>query len=329
VRRVLILLLRRLGGAIAVLALVIVGAFFMLEAASGDAIDAYVAGVGGMDAARIAELRTEWGLDQGPMHRLGAYLVALLHGDLGWSTGFQRPVRDVLFERLPVTLITMGSALALAFLLGILLGFIAGSRPNGRLDRMLSVGALALYAMPGFWLSLVLVLVFAVTLRWLPSSGFETIASGKTGLARAADIAWHLVLPVSALGLLYMTLFLRLLRDGMEEVWHADFIRAARGRGVSGLRLSLRHVARNALAPVVTMLGLQSASLLGGSVVIESVFAIPGFGRLAAEAVSRRDTPLLMGVVLFSAVVVVAMNMLADLIQAWLDPRIGAGERYA
>ncbi|MEW9307792.1 ABC transporter permease [Labrys neptuniae] len=321
--------LRRLGGALVVLLLVVIGAFFMLESASGDAVDAYVAGIGGADAARIAELRSEWGLDQGPAFRLKAYLSALAHGDFGWSTAFQRPVLGVLLERLPVTLITMGSALALAFLLGIGLGFLAGWRPNGWLDRVLSLGSLALYAMPGFWLSLVLILVFSVMLRWLPASGFETMASGKTGLERAGDIARHLVLPVGALGLLYMTLFLRLLRDGMEEVWHADFIRAARARGVTGWRLALNHVARNALAPVITMLGLQSASLLGGSVVVESVFAIPGFGRLAAEAVSRRDTPLLLGVVLFSAIVVIAMNLLADLVQAWLDPRIGASERVA
>ncbi|MGJ4859130.1 ABC transporter permease [Labrys sp. KB_33_2] len=322
-------LLRRLGGAVVVLLLVVIGAFFMLESASGDAVDAYVAGIGGADAARIAELRSEWGLDQGPAFRLKAYLSALAQGDFGWSTAFQRPVLGILLERLPVTLITMGSALALAFLLGIVLGFLAGKRPNGWLDRILSLSSLALYAMPGFWLSLVLILVFSVMLRWLPASGFETMASGKAGLERARDIAWHLVLPVSALGLLYMTLFLRLLRDGMEEVWHADFIRAARARGVSGWRLALNHVARNALAPVVTMLGLQSASLLGGSVVVESVFAIPGFGRLAAEAVSRRDTPLLLGVVLFSAVVVIVMNLLADLVQAWLDPRIGASEQVA
>ncbi|MGN8118587.1 ABC transporter permease [Labrys sp. 22185] len=318
-----------MGGALVVLLLVVIGAFFMLESASGDAVDAYVAGIGGADAARIAELRSEWGLDQGPAFRLKAYLSALAHGDFGWSTAFQRPVLGVLLERLPVTLITMGSALALAFLLGIGLGFLAGWRPNGWLDRVLSLGSLALYAMPGFWLSLVLILVFSVMLRWLPASGFETMASGKTGLERAGDIARHLVLPVGALGLLYMTLFLRLLRDGMEEVWHADFIRAARARGVTGWRLALNHVARNALAPVITMLGLQSASLLGGSVVVESVFAIPGFGRLAAEAVSRRDTPLLLGVVLFSAIVVIAMNLLADLVQAWLDPRIGASERVA
>lgn len=321
--------LRRLGGALIVLLLVAIGAFFMLESASGDAVDAYVAGIGGADAGRIAQLRTEWGLDQGPGYRLQVYLLALSRGDFGWSNAFQKPVLDLLLERLPVTLLTMGSALALAFLLGILFGFLAGMRPNGWLDRVLSLGSLALYAMPGFWLSLVLILVFAVMLRWLPASGFETMASGKTGLERAGDIARHLVLPVSALGLLYMTLFLRLLRDGMEEVWHADFIRAARARGVSGWRLALNHVARNALAPVITMLGLQSASLLGGSVVVESVFAIPGFGRLAAEAVARRDTPLLLGVVLFSAVVVIVMNLLADLVQAWLDPRIGASERVA
>ena len=321
--------LRRMGGALVVLLLVVIGAFFMLESASGDAVDAYVAGIGGADAARIAELRSEWGLDQGPAFRLKAYLSALAHGDFGWSTAFQRPVLTILLERLPVTLITMGSALALAFLLGIALGFLAGWRPNSWLDRILSLGSLALYAMPGFWLSLVLILVFSVMLRWLPASGFETMASGKTGLERARDIAWHLVLPVGALGLLYMTLFLRLLRDGMEEVWHADFVLAARARGVTGWRLALNHVARNALAPVITMLGLQSASLLGGSVVVESVFAIPGFGRLAAEAVARRDTPLLLGVVLFSAVVVIVMNLLADLVQAWLDPRIGASERVA
>jgi peptide/nickel transport system permease protein len=320
-------LFRRLAGATATLAIVVVGAFFLLEAAPGDAIDAYIGGIGGADAGRIAELRAEWGLDQGPFHRLGAYVVSLLHGDLGWSTGFQRPVRDILFERLPMTLVMMSSALAMAFTFGIVLGFIAGTRPNSWLDRILSIGSLALYAMPGFWLSLVLIAVFAVSLRWLPSGGFETIASGKTGVARIGDIARHLVLPVSSLGLVYMTLFLRLLRDGMEEIWHADFVRAARGRGISGLRLSLRHVARNALTPVITMLGLQSASLLGGSVVIENVFAIPGFGRLASEAVAKRDTPLLLGVVLFSAAVVIAMNMIADLIQMRLDPRIGASRQ--
>ena len=237
-------LFRRLAGATATLAIVVVGAFFLLEAAPGDAIDAYIGGIGGADAGPCATA-SRMGLDQGPFHRLGAYVVSLLHGDLGWSTGFQRPVRDILFERLPMTLVMMGSALAMALMFGIVLGFIAGARPNSWLDRILSIGSLTLYAMPGFWLSLVLIAVFAVSLRWLPSGGFETIASGKTGVARISDIVRHLVLPVSSLGLVYMTLFLRLLRDGMEEIWHADFVRAARGRGISAC------VCRCAMSPAM------------------------------------------------------------------------------
>jgi len=152
----------------------------------------------------------------------------------------------------------------------------------------------------------------------------ETAASGLAGWNRAIDIATHMVLPVASLGLVYMALYLRLMRDGMAELWPQDFVRAARARGMTGRRLVLRHVARNALLPVVTMLGLQSAGMLGGSVVVESVFAIPGIGRLAYEAVLKRDTPLLLGVMLGSAVLVIAINLLVDLAYATLDPRIGA-----
>jgi peptide/nickel transport system permease protein len=155
--------------------------------------------------------------------------------------------------------------------------------------------------------------------------GSGSLDVGLTGLDRAADIGRHLVLPVLSLGLVYMALYLRLMRDGMAELWAQDFIRAARARGMHGARLVLRHVARNALLPVVTMLGLQSAAMLGGSVVIESVFAIPGLGRLASEAVARRDTPLLLGVMLLSAMVVMLVNLLVDLAYAMLDPRVGSG----
>ena len=150
-------------------------------------------------------------------------------------------------------------------------------------------------------------------------------AAGLTGWDRALDIARHLVLPVLALGLVYMALYLRLMRDGMADLWVQDFVRAARARGMTGARLVLRHVARNALLPVVTMLGLQSAAMLGGSVVVESVFAIPGLGRLASEAVARRDTPLLLGVMLLSAFVVIVVNLAVDIAYAALDPRVGSG----
>lgn len=227
-------------------------------------------------------------------------------------------------ERLPTTLLLMSLATAFSFALGSALGIVSGSRPGSARDRLLSIGSIALYAMPGFWLGLVLIVIFAVDLRWLPSGGIETVASPKVGLDRALDIARHILLPVAALGLTYLALYLRLMRDGMAELWSADFVRGALARGIMRRRIVLHHVARNALLPLVTMLGLHAATMLGGSVVIESVFAIPGLGRLAAEAVSRRDIPLLLGVLLLSAVVVIVANLIVDLVYALLDPRVGS-----
>jgi peptide/nickel transport system permease protein len=218
----------------------------------------------------------------------------------------------------------MGTALALSFALGTALGIVAGARPGSGRDRILSLGSLALYAVPSFWLGLVLAVIFAVRLRWLPLSGFETIASDLTGPARAADIARHLILPVASLGLLYLALYLRMMRGAMAEVWRRDHVLAARARGLPRRRIVLAHVARNALLPLVTMLGLQAAAMLGGSVVIESVFAIPGLGRLAYEAVGDRDAALLMGIILASAALVIAVNLAVDLLYAALDPRVGA-----
>ncbi|MBN9242164.1 MAG: ABC transporter permease [Mesorhizobium sp.] len=326
--RTLRLVRRRLVGSVFVLLIVVVGSFLMLEAAPGDAVDAYVVSMGG-DAGLVEALRHSWGLDQSIWTRLANYLWALLHLDLGWSVTFSRPIRDVVLERLPNTLLLMGSATALSFFLGSALGIVAGARPGSLRDRLLSTGSLALYAVPSFWLALVLVIVFAVDLRWLPIAGIETIASNKTGLARAADIAWHLVLPVSALGFIYLALYLRMMRAGMAEVWRQDFILAARARGLPRRRIVLAHVARNALLPLVTMLGLQSAQMLGGSVVIESVFSVPGLGRLAQEAVAGRDTPLLLGIILVSAVTVVLINLAVDIAYALLDPRVGANEATA
>jgi peptide/nickel transport system permease protein len=328
VNRAVVLVRRRLLGAIPVLAIVVVGTFALLESAPGDAVDAYLGTTGG-DRGLVDQLRRDWGLDQGPLQRLGLYLAALLRLDLGWSVAFSRPVLDVILERLPNTLLLMGSAVALAFGLGSLLGVVAGSRPGGPADRILSIGSLALYAVPGFWLGLVLIVVFAVQLRWLPSGGIETIASGKQGFARAGDIARHLVLPVAALGILYLALYLRMMRAGMVEVWRQDFARAAFARGLPRRRIVWRHVARNALLPLVTMLGLQAATMLGGSVVIESVFAVPGLGRLAHEAVAQRDTPLLLGIILVGAVLVIAVNLAVDIAYAALDPRVGAGPETA
>ncbi|MCC2687785.1 MAG: oligopeptide transporter permease protein [Rhizobiaceae bacterium] len=325
-RRAFLLLRRRLITSIPVLLIVVIGTFFLLEAAPGDAVDAYLLSIGGGDPALVAGLRESYGLDRSAWARLAAYLMALLRLDLGWSVLFGRPILDVVMERLPATLWLMGSAVALSFSLGSALGVVSGARPGSAADRLLSVGSLTLYAVPSFWLGLVLSVIFGVQLRWLPTAGLESIASGKQGFERALDIARHLVLPVAALGFIYMALFLRMMRAGMAEAWRQDFALAARARGLARRRIVLRHVARNALLPLVTMLGLQAASMLGGSVVIESVFAIPGFGRLAQEAVAGRDAALLIGIILVSAVLVIAVNLVVDVVYAVLDPRVGASE---
>ena len=323
--RTFLLVRRRLLGVIPVLAIVAAGTFLLLEAAPGDAVDAYLVTTGGGDPELIAALRMQWGLDQSVAARLWFYLWALVRGDLGWSVTFSRPVLEIIRERLPTTLMLMTAATALSFISGSLLGVVAGARPGSWRDRLLSTASLALYAVPSFWLGLVLAIIFSVQLRWLPLAGIETIASGKTGLAQAADIGAHLVLPVASLGLIYLALYLRVMRAGMAEVWRLDFVRALRARGLPR-HMIVRHVARNALLPLVTMLGLQSAAMLGGSVVIESVFSVPGFGRLAQEAVASRDTPLLLGVILTGAAFVILVNLTVDIAYAWLDPRIGASE---
>nr|WP_236761865.1 ABC transporter permease [Agrobacterium tumefaciens] len=321
------MLRRRVISAIPVLLIVLVFTFVLLENASGDAVDAYLVSIGGGDAGLRDALREQYGLNGSVLARFWLYASSVLRLDFGWSLAFDRPVLGLILERLPNTLLLMGSATALAFITGTALGILAGARPGGLTDRVLSALSLALYATPGFWLGLVLAIVFAVQLRWLPTSGIETIASGKQGFARALDIARHLVLPVASLGLIYLALFLRVMRTAMAAVWPLDFVLFAKAKGLSRRRIVLRHVARNAALPLVTVLGLQAATMLGGSVVIESVFAIPGFGRLAQEAVSGRDTPLLMGIILTSAVFVILINLVVDILYAVFDPRIGSGEQ--
>ncbi len=328
-KRATSLLRRRAISAIPVLLIVLIFTFALLENASGDAVDAYLVSIGGGDAGLRDALREQYGLNGSMLARFWLYASSVLRLDLGWSLAFDRPVLGLILERLPNTLLLMGSATALAFILGTALGIVAGARPGGVTDRVLSALSLALYATPGFWLGLVLAIVFAVQLRWLPTSGIETIASGKQGFSRALDIARHLVLPVASLGLIYLALFLRVMRTAMAAVWPLDFVLFAQSKGLSRRRIVLRHVARNAALPLVTVLGLQAATMLGGSVVIESVFAIPGFGRLAQEAVSGRDTPLLMGIILTSAVFVILVNLAIDILYSVLDPRIGSGENAA
>lgn len=313
---------RRVLQAVPVILLVITANFFLLHLAPGDMVDALVATSGAADLEYIGALRADYGLDQPLVVRFGRYLARMLSFDLGYSFVYQAPVLTVIGERLPATLLLMSAGLALSFPLGVALGSAAAGKPGSRRDRLIVVGSLLLYAAPGFWVGLMLIVAFAVKLPWFPVGGFETIASPHRGLARGLDVAWHLTLPTVALAVMHVAVFTRLMRASMIDVQSQDFVRTARAKGLSERRVAARHVRRNALLPVVTVLGVQASTLLGGSVVVESVFSLPGVGRLAFDAVMQRDTNLLLGILFLSSLLVIAGNLILDLVYTWLDPRI-------
>lgn len=320
--RLLLLSGRRLAAALPALLLILAGLFLLLQLAPGDTVDALVAQVGGADPSMIEELRRYYALDQSTSVRLWDYLWRLAHLDLGQSAIYGKPVAEVIVERLPVTLLLMGTSLAFAVPLGMALGILAARRVNRWPDTLISLLGLIFYATPSFWFGLMGIFLFSIYLDWLPAGGFETIASGLSGWARLLDIAHHLVLPTVTLALIFLAIYLRIMRASMLEVATLDFVRTARAKGLTENRILVRHVLRNALLPLVTLIGLQTGTLLGGSVVVESVFALPGLGRLAYESVMQRDLNTLLGIVFVSALLVIAVNFLVDLLYARLDPRI-------
>jgi peptide/nickel transport system permease protein len=321
--RLLVRALRRLAASLPALLIVLVGLFVLLQFAPGDAVDALVAQMGGGDAAMIEELRHHYGLDLPIVVRLLNYLWHLVRLELGFSVIYGKPVAEVIFERLPVTLLLMTSALSLAFATGMVLGIVAARWVNRWPDTLISTVGLVFYATPSFWFGLMGIVVFAVKLAWLPPGGYEDIGSDYTGIWRALDIARHLILPTATLSLIFLAIYFRIMRASMLEVLTLDFVRTARAKGLSQFTVVTRHVLPNALLPMVTLIGLQAGTMLGGSVVVESVFALPGLGRLAYEAVVQRDLNTLLGITFVSALLVIAVNLLVDLLYVQLDPRIG------
>ena len=323
--QILGLALRRLASSLPTLLIIMVGLFLLLQLAPGDTVDALVAQMGGGDAKMIAELRVFYGLDLPVAQRLGNYLLRLASFDLGQSAVYAKPVLSVIIERLPATLLLMVSSLCFAFAAGMVLGVISARRVNQWPDTLISTLGLVFYATPSFWFGLMGIVVFAVRLAWLPPGGFETIGSGYTGLAYALDVARHMVLPTVTLALIFLAIYLRIMRASMLEVLSLDFVRTARAKGLAETRVVVRHVLRNAMLPMVTLVGLQAGAMLGGSVVVESVFSLPGLGRLAYDAVVQRDLNTLLGIVFVSALLVIAINFIVDLTYARLDPRIASG----
>lgn len=296
--------------------------FLLLHLAPGDAAQVLAGEAASASPEYMADLRQRFGLDRPLSLQLLLYVKNVLLLDLGFSFRHNMPVLALILTRLWPTLLLMGVTLVLAVVVGIALGLVAATRPTGWRDTLVSLLALTAYATPLFWVGLMAIVVFSLKLGWFPISGMETVGAFHEGWARAVDIAWHLVLPAITLSLFYMALYTRLMRAAVLEQAGMEYVTTARAKGLSEGRIVFSHVLRNAVLPVVTMAGVQAGSLLGGSIVVESVFAWPGLGLLAFQALFARDFNLLMGIFLLSACLVVVINLVVDVAYTVLDPRI-------
>jgi peptide/nickel transport system permease protein len=323
-------LIRRLLATIPLVLGVATIVFFVLNLAPGDPASLYIAP--GVTPEAIEQTRTNMGLDE-PVHvRYVRWMGAMFRGDFGVSLARNQPVRDIIGERLPNTLILSLSALFLAFLGGVLVGVIQAVRHNRFVDRFLSVVTLFFYSMPAFWLALMLILLFSLGARtwgWpfhLPASGMTSVGHGLMGpFEQLVDRLRHLVLPSLALALVLAAAIARYMRGSLLEVLGQDYIRTARARGLPERRVIFKHALRNALIPIITLLGLYLPFLLSGTVFIETVFAWPGMGKLVVDAIGQRDYPVVMAGTFLFAIMVVVGNLVADLLYGVVDPRIRHG----
>lgn len=296
--------------------------FFLLRLAPGDVAQVIASEAGSASAEYLAALREQFGLNRSVGEQFVAYLGQLLQLNLGHSFRHGMPVAQLIGGRLPATLLLMAASIGFALVLGVALGVLAAHRPGRWLDALVSGLALLFFATPLFWIGLMLIVVFSVWLGWLPVGGMVTAGAELSGWAWAWDVARHLVLPSLTLGLFYMATYVRLTRASLIEVQRQDYVRTAIAKGAGPARVLWHHALRNAVLPVLTVLGMQLGAVVGGAVLVETVFSWPGLGRLAFEALGQRDFNLLLGILLCSSVVVIVTNGLVDWLYTRLDPRI-------
>jgi len=314
--------IRRLLQAVPVVFAILMLNFLLLHLAPGDAAQVLAGEAGSATPEYMAQLRQRFGLDRPLAVQLLFYLKQMLVLDLGFSFRHSMPVLDLIVARLGPTVLLMVTTLVVSVSAGVALGLLAASRAGRWQDTLISVLALISYATPLFWVGLMLIVIFSVKLGWLPTSGMETVGAFHEGWTRVLDIGRHLILPALSLSLFYLALYVRLMRAAVLEQAGMDYVTTARAKGLNEARIILTHVLRNAVLPVVTVAGVQVGGLLGGSVVVESVFAWPGLGLLAFQSLFARDFNLLLGIFFLSACLVVVLNLAVDVVHTLLDPRI-------
>ena len=301
---------------------VIVVNFLIIHLAPGDPVFVIV-GEYGATPEYMDMVRANLGLDKPLGLQLLYYLKTTLLGDLGYSFVWQEPVLKIIFEFVPPTLLLMGTSLIISIFFGIILGVWSAKAPDSFRDITIRTICLAGYSIPVFWMGTMAILLFSVYLGWFPAQGMRTIAGPLSGLSYYWDIVRHLILPAAVLGFAQLALTARMTRAGLLEVMGQNFMITARSKGLSPRRILYGHGLRNALLPIVTIIGMQVGRIFGGALLTETVFGWPGLGRLMLRAVGTRDYPLMMGMFIVITVMVVAANLIADIVYALLDPRVG------
>ncbi|WP_419840859.1 ABC transporter permease [Candidatus Poriferisodalis sp.] len=301
--------------------------FLLIHLTPGDPATVIVGESGAGDPELLTEIRAQYGLDRPVVVQLLSYVGRVATGDLGDSYFFNQPVTSLIIERMWPTVLLVGTALAFAVLAGTLVGVATARRPESPISHAATVLALVGFSMPVFWTGIMLVILFASVWKLLPVQGWHDVSYSAGLLGNVLDVAEHLVLPALTLGLIYLAQYSRLSRASMLEVLESDYVRTARAKGLSERRVVYKHALRNAVIPVVTVVGLQFGALLSGALLVETVFNWPGLGRLAFDSILRRDTSVLLGVLLASSVMVIVANLLTDLLYTVIDPRIRLRER--
>ena len=304
---------------------VIVMCFSLVHLAPGDAALVIAGDSGAGDPELIEEIREDLGLDDSYLIQLSRYVGDVASGDLGTSYRFNESVTSLIGDRIWPTILLVTTALVFAIVIGVLVGVFTARRPESPVSHGVTVFSLVGYSMPVFWTGYLLIIAFASNVRWFPVAGMRDVRLEGNRLEEWLDIAHHLVLPALTLGLIYLAQYSRLSRASMLEVLQSDYVRTARAKGLAERKVVYKHALRNAVIPVITIAGLQFGALLSGALLVETVFNWPGLGRLAADSVFQRDAPVLLGVLICSAALVVVINILTDVVYRMIDPRIRVG----